>query len=177
MAQVHAPKSEIFDVAARTNTDPKGRVRRVEQYRETEFGLYMARPTPGRRQFHYIESWLLPGLGLRATDFWFNAGFEHDQDVYLDVVTIEQGGTTWRTTDLYLDIVVRYGRGLEVIDSDELLAASAAGLLTGPQARGALETAYTTVDALAHHDYDLNRWLDTLGMRLDWKRHHHASAE
>lgn len=171
MAEVHHPKNEIFDVAARTNTDPKGAVRAVDLFRETDFGLYMARPTPGRRQFHYIESWLLPSLGLRATDFWFNPGYERDQDIYLDVVTITRDGTSWYTTDLYLDIVLRRGSGLEVVDTDELLAATATGLLPQARAHEALETTYTTVGALARHDYDLRAWLATLGIRLTWSRH------
>ena len=48
----------------------------------------MARPTPGREQFHYLESWLLPSLGLRVSVFHFNPGHERDQDYYLDVGAI-----------------------------------------------------------------------------------------
>ena len=82
---IHPPKREMFDVLARTNTDPKGIVRDVDVYSVQPWGLYMARPTPGRAQFHYLESWLLPSLSLRATIFHFNAGYERDQDFYLDV--------------------------------------------------------------------------------------------
>ena len=60
-------------------------MRAVDVYTVTPWGLYMARPTPGRAQFHYLESWLLPSLGLRATVFHFNPGYERDQDFYLDV--------------------------------------------------------------------------------------------
>src|SRR5690606_10153043 len=63
---IHPPKHETFDLSARTNTDPKGIVRAVDEYRLMPWGLYMARPTPGRAQFHYLETWLLPSLGLRA---------------------------------------------------------------------------------------------------------------
>lgn len=171
MAEVHPPKTETFDVAARTNTDPKGVVREVDEYRERPHGLYVARATPGRRQFHYIESWLLPGLGLRATDFHFNPGYERAQDFYLDVVTVDRVATTWRTTDLYLDIAVRGGHGLDVIDTGELLEAVAAGHLSAAEAAHALETTYAAVDGLAHHDYDLNAWLATQQIRLTWQRH------
>lgn len=171
MAEVHPPKIETFDVAARTNTDPKGIVRKVDEYREHPHGLYMARATPGRRQFHYIESWLLPGLSLRATDFRFNPGYERDQDFYLDVVTVDRRETTWRTTDLYLDIAVRRGRGLDVIDTGELLDAVGAGHLSATQAAAALRTTYTAVDGLARHDYDLNAWLATQEVHLTWQRH------
>lgn len=167
----HAPKLETFDVVAGTNTDPKGILRDVEEYRVEPFGLYLARPTPGRRQFRYLESWLLPELDLRVTDFWFNPGHERDQDFYLDIVTAEVHGDTWRATDLYLDIVLRQHRGLTVLDTDELLGAVDAGLLPPAVAGRALEATYTTVDALARHDYDLAAWLATLGITLSWRRH------
>ena len=69
---MHPPKRETFDLVARSNTDPKGIVRAVDEYAVHPWGLYLARPTPGRAQFHYLESWLLPSLGLRATIFHFN---------------------------------------------------------------------------------------------------------
>ncbi|MBB2935349.1 hypothetical protein FHX82_002403 [Amycolatopsis bartoniae] len=168
---IHPPKIETFDVTAGTNTDPKGVVREVEEYRVEPFGLYLARPAPGRPQFHYLESWLLPGLGLRLTDFWFSPGHERDQDFYLDVVTVDRDGQTWRSTDWYLDIVLREGRGLDVLDTDELLAAAAAGLLGPADARRALETTYRAVDGLAAHGYKLRDWLSTLDIELAWRRH------
>ena len=171
MAEIHPPKIEIFDLAAGTNTDPKGIVRDVEEYRLEPFGLYLARPAPGRAQFHYLESWLLPGLGLRLTDFWFSDEHERDQDFYLDVVTVEQGATTWRTTDWYLDLIVREGRGLDVLDTDELIAACAANLIGPDDARRALEITYDTVDGLAAHGYKVRAWLSTMDIELSWKRH------
>ena len=127
---LHPPKRERFDVSAGVNIDPKGIARSVEEYRVEPFGLYMARPTPGRAQFHYLESWLLPDLGLRITDFWFSPGHERDQDFYLDVVTIDVHDDVWLTTDLYLDLAVRTGRSVTVLDTYELLEATTAGLLT-----------------------------------------------
>lgn len=171
MAEIHPPKIEIFDVAAGTNIDPKGIVREVEEYRVEEFGLYLARPAPGRAQFHYLESWLLPDLGLRLTDFWFSEGHERDQDFYLDVVTVERDGTTWRSIDWYLDIVVREGRGLEVLDTDELLAATSAGLLAPADAERALRISHATVEGLAAHGYKVADWLSTMDIELRWRRH------
>ena len=127
---IHAPKHETFDLAARTNTDPKGIVRAVDVYTVEPWGLYMARPTPGRAQFHYMESWLLPSLRLRATVFHFNPGHELDQDYYLDVGRYTPGATRWRAEDHYLDLIVRTGAGVELSDVDELLTAVRHGLLT-----------------------------------------------
>ncbi|WP_115944668.1 DUF402 domain-containing protein [Amycolatopsis thermalba] len=167
---IHPPKIETFDVANRTNTDPKGIARAVEEYRVEPFGLYLARPTPGRAQFHYLESWVLPGLGLRLTDYWFRPGHERDQDFYLDVVSVERDGATWRTTDWYLDLVVREGELADVLDTDELLAAARAGLLTAGEAERALEITFDAVNGLAAHGYRVGRWLATHDIHLTWRR-------
>jgi uncharacterized protein len=145
-SEPHRPKVETFDLSAMTNTDPKGIVRDVQDYRIEPFGLYMARHAPGRAQFHYLESWLLPELCLRITDFWFNPGYERDQDFYLDVVRIDVNGDRWQARDLYLDLVLRSGKDVAVLDTDELLAAIAAGYLSPAEATQALETAYATVE-------------------------------
>lgn len=167
--RIHPPKHEIFDVAARTNTDPKGIVRTVDQYTVAPWGLYMARPTPGRAQFHYIESWLLPSLSLRVTVFHFNPGHERDQDYYLDVGEYSVDGDRWHGVDHYLDLVVRNGRDVQIADVDELLAAVCAGLLNAETGERAIRIAVATVDALAAHGHDLNRWLTGNGMVLTWR--------
>jgi uncharacterized protein len=154
---------------ARTNTDPKGIVRAVDVYTVQPWGLYMARPTPGRAQFHYLESWLLPSLALRANVFHFNPGHERDQDYYLDVGHYTQDTTAWHAEDHYLDLVVRTGVGVDLTDVDELLTAVRHGLLTPETAEHALQTAVAAIDGLARHDYDLNRWLSGQGMALSWR--------
>jgi predicted RNA-binding protein associated with RNAse of E/G family len=166
---IHPPKHEIFDLTARTNTDPKGIVRAVDIYTVAPWGLYMARPAPGRAQFHYLESWLLPPLGLRVTVFHFNPGHERDQDFYLDVGEYTRGPRRWQSRDHYLDLVLRTGRDVQLADVDELAVALAEGLLTAEAGERAIRTAVTTVEALARHDYDLDRWLETNGMSLTWR--------
>ncbi|WP_203471412.1 DUF402 domain-containing protein [Mycolicibacterium chubuense] len=166
---MHPPKHETFDLAAHTNTDPKGVVRAVDVYTVQPWGLYMARPTPGRAQFHYLESWLLPALGLRITVFHFNPGHEREQDYYLDVGVYTAGPVCWHGEDHYLDLVLRTGRGVHVTDVDELFAAVRDGLLNAESGEHAVRTAVATVDALARHDYDLDRWLASIGITLTWR--------
>jgi uncharacterized protein len=166
---IHPPKHETFDLRARTNTDPKGIVRAVEDYIVQPWGLYLARPTPGRAQFHYLESWLLPSLGLRATVFHFNPGHERDLDYYLDVGEYTPGPAVWRSEDHYLDLEVRTGRGADLADVDELLDAVRHGLLAPAVAEQAVRRAVHAVDGLARNDYDLNTWLGGNGMRLVWR--------
>lgn len=144
-------------------------MRAVDVYTVEPWGLYMARPTPGRAQFHYLQSWLLPSLGLRATIFHFNPGHERDQDFYLDVGHYTPGETRWHSEDYYLDLVVRTGRGVELCDVDELLTAVRAGLLPQEAGEQAMQTAAAAIDGLARHDYDLDRWLTTKGMALSWR--------
>jgi uncharacterized protein len=166
---IHPPKREIFDVAAGTNTDPKGIVRDVDVYSVHPWGLYMARPTPGRAQFHYLESWLLPTLSLRVTIFHFNPGYERDQDFYLDVGPITVDGDVWRTEDHYLDLVLHTGAAVELIDVDELFEAARQGLVTPEAARTAVQTACAAIDGLARHGYHLGRWLADHEMVLTWR--------
>ena len=166
---IHPPKHETFDLLARTNTDPKGIVRDVDEYVVRPWGLYLARPTPGRVQFHYLESWLLPPLGLRATVFHYNPGHERDHDYYLDVGEYTPGQDIWHSEDHYLDIEVRTGSGALLADVDELLEAVRHGLLTPEVAERAVTRAVDAVDGLARHGYDLQRWLATKGMELGWR--------
>lgn len=156
-------------MVARTNTDPKGIVRAVDVYTVRPWGLYMARPTPGRTQFHYVESWLLPSLGLRASVFHFNQGYERDQDYYVDIGEYTPGATVWHSEDHYLDIVIRTGAGLELADVGELLDAVRHGLLAPEVAEQAVRRTVDTVESLSRHDYDLQRWLISNGMELKWR--------
>lgn len=167
---IHPPKIEIFDVAGMTNTDPKGFVRRVDEYRIEPFGLYMARRVVDHPRVSYFESWLLPEFGLRVSDWWWRPGQELDQDFYLDVVGIDIDGEKWTTTDLYLDLVVRTGRAVEVVDSDELLAAVKHGLLDETAAERALEIAYRAVAGIARCDYDVTAWMAEHQVHLTWRR-------
>jgi predicted RNA-binding protein associated with RNAse of E/G family len=144
-------------------------VRAVDVYTEQPWGLYLARPTPGREQFHYLESWLLPALGLRATIFHFNPGHERDQDYYLDVGRFTPSGNVWTSEDHYLDLVVRTGRDVALIDVDELMMAVQVGQLSAETADQAIQIATASVDGLASHGYDLDRWLATRGMVLTWR--------
>lgn len=144
-------------------------MRVVDEYAVHPWGLYLARPTPGRAQFHYLESWLLPSLGLRATVFHFNPGHERDQDYYLDVGEYRSGPTVWHSEDHYLDIAVRTGQHAELVDVDELFDAVRQGLLSAQVAEQAVRRAVRAVDGLARNGYDLSRWLSADGMNLTWR--------
>ena len=166
--RAHPPKHEAFDLDAMTNTDPKGFVRPVDEYRRAPWGLYMARPADHER-FHYLESWLLPALGLRATVFHFTPGHEQDQDHYVDIGEFTADGNVWRSEDHYLDLVVRTGRGTDLLDVDELLDARLAGLLDTRRAEAAVHRMAAAVDGIAAHGHDLLAWLSALGTPIAFR--------
>ena len=165
---MHPPKHETFDLRERTNTDPKGILRAVDQYTLQPWAL-PGPPTPGRAQFHYLESWLLPSLGLRASIFHFNPGYEREQDYYLDVGEYTPGAEQWTSEDHYLDLVVSTHIGVHLADVDELLDAVRHGLLTPEVGESAVRRAVAAVDGLARNGYDLNAWLAGEGMQLTWR--------
>jgi len=166
---LHPPKIETFDVAAGTNTDPKGFVRAVEVYREEPFGLYVSRPMVDHPTLTHLRSWLLPALGVRVTDFSWRPGHERQQDHYLDIVDITRDGTTWWTEDHYIDLVVHTGEHTEVLDLDEFAEAVAAGVLDARRAERALGTSHRTLAGLAGHGHDLDRWLAGHEVALTWE--------
>lgn len=168
MAHLHPPKVETFDVPARTNTDPKGFVRPVDEYRTEQFGLYLRRPMQDHPRVAWIESWLLPTLGLRVTDWGWRPGHERDQDFYLDIVDVDRDGDVWRTVDLYLDLVIRTGRDSKVLDLDEYVLAVADGLIDPATAERALAVSYRALAGLADHQHDLDSWLASVGVALTW---------
>jgi uncharacterized protein len=165
----HPPKVEVFDLVEMTNTDPKGHVRRVQTYRVESWGLYMSRPVVGHPELTHFESWLLPGLGLRVTRQSWTESAAKDYDFYVDLVRIDTGRQRWRTLDLYLDLLVRTGRGVEVLDTDELLAAVEAGLLDTAGAQSALTDTYRAVAGISAHGYDIQRWLASKRINLTWE--------
>lgn len=164
----HPPKRETFDLDAMTNTDPKGFVRPVDEYRREPWGLYMARPADHER-FRYLESWLLPALGLRVSVFHFTPGHEQEQDHYVDVGLFSDDGRVWRSEDHYLDLVVRTGCDTELLDVDELLDARLAGLLDAECAEDAVRRAVAAVDGIATHGHDLLAWLAAIGMPIAFR--------
>ena len=166
-ADLHPIKEETFDTTDRVNVDPKGYLREVDTFRVTDFGLYMARGANHPR-FGYLESWLLPGLGLRANVFHFREGVEEKQDFYFDVADIDVEGDVWHTRDLYVDLISVTGEPIDVQDIDELAAATSAGLITAEDAERAIDTTLTAVEGITRHQDDPMRWLRTLGIELTW---------
>ncbi|MDY5784816.1 MULTISPECIES: DUF402 domain-containing protein [unclassified Corynebacterium] len=166
-ADLHPVKQETFDTTSNTNTDPKGYQREVDTFRVTDFGLYMARGA-NHPKFGYLESWLLPDLGLRANIFHFREGVEEKQDFYFDVADIDVEGDVWHTRDLYVDLVSLTGNPIDVLDIDELAAATSAGLISAEEAEKAIDVTLNAVEGITRHQDNAMEWLRTLGIELTW---------
>ena len=164
---LHPVKQETFNTTDNINVDPKGFEREVDTYRVTDFGLYMARGANHPR-FGYLESWLLPDLGLRANIFHFREGVDVHQDFYIDVADIDVDGDVWTTRDLYVDLVSTSGEPVDVLDIDELAAATSNGLISAEEAERAMERTLTAVEGITRYGDDVMSWLRTLGMDLTW---------
>jgi predicted RNA-binding protein associated with RNAse of E/G family len=165
---IHPPKVDLLDVEAMTTTDHNGRVRPVDRYIVEPFGIYLARPVTDHPRMTYVQSWLLPEVGLQVSNWSFRPEPGRRPYVYLDVVDVERDRRIWRCTDNYLDIVVYPGERLDVLDTDELLAALDAGLIDAATAERALRVLYLAVEGLGRHHYALDAWLATLGVSLTW---------
>lgn len=166
----HPPKYEIFDVPAMTNTDNKGFVRPVLEYRETDYGLYMSR-TADHTRFSHLESWLLPALGLRANIFHFTEGYRAGQRLYLDVGRFHgpDAAGRWHAVDWYLDLIDVPPHHLRLIDVDELFDACSAGLVTVADAEAAVFAASRALGGAAEHGHRIQDWLDAqAGEPLAW---------
>ncbi|HAT1135994.1 TPA: DUF402 domain-containing protein [Corynebacterium striatum] len=166
-ADLHPVKQETFNTVSNVNVDPKGLLREVDTYRETDFGLYMARGANHPR-FGYLESWLLPKLGLRANIFHFREGVDARQDFYFDVADIDNTDGVWTARDLYVDLVSNTGEPIDVLDIDELAAATSAGLISAEEAERAMERTLTAVEGITRYGDDAMAWLRTLGIELSW---------
>ncbi|MDZ7913615.1 MAG: DUF402 domain-containing protein [Rhodococcus sp. (in: high G+C Gram-positive bacteria)] len=165
---IHRPKVETFDIAARTNVDPKGFIRPVEQYREEPWGLYMARHADHPR-FHYLESWIIPELGIRASILHFTPEHVRDWDYYVDIGDFTRSEQVWTSEDHYLDLIVQTGHSIELLDVDELLEANTAGILDPKTSERAMLNAARAIDGIAAHGHNLDAWLGSLGMPVTWR--------
>lgn len=167
--RVHPPKTERFDIGSMTNTDPKGFIRRVDDFQLTASGLYLARPVIDHPEFAYLQSWFLPDPNIRITIWDRHDGIQASYDRYIDIVEIDQFPTYWRTVDLYLDITVRTGVGLGVLDTDELTEALVSGLITPERSHRALMAAFTVVEGVTRHGHNVERWLHAINRPITWR--------
>ncbi|WP_405497735.1 hypothetical protein [Nocardia sp. NBC_00511] len=164
----HRPRLEYFNIADLSWTDYRGFLHPVERLHAEPWGLYVERTVDNPR-YHYIESWLLPELSLRATVYHLRPGHDRGQTYHLDIGEYGPCATKkWRAESHYLHVTARPGQVPELHGIDELLTAHAAGHFHTEHTHRAIERAAAVVDGIAGCDHDVDRWLLSRGVSLTW---------
>lgn len=190
--ETHPPKVETFHLAEMVNIDPKGFRREVDEYRLLGADCLYMRRGMDHPKFGYLESFLLPRLGLRVSIYHFRPGKKVEHVRYVDVVAIDRpDANTWRATDLYLDILEAPGSPAEspagtpaiaplpadapttilVEDVDELVAAHTQGLISDELTQFAIEAALSAQAVIAAHGDSIDAWLESLNLGGTWADH------
>ena len=161
----HPVKIERHDTVRYEHHTNTG-LRRVSTYREGPDFLYVARPFTQHPRIRHWQAYLLPELGVQLCRYDFHGNREHDY--YIDVATITRDAHIWTVRDYYLDITVWDGLAANILDTDELNAAHAEGLIGARDYAQAVAGAHGTLNALAAHGYRVNEWLASHGLHLSW---------
>jgi predicted RNA-binding protein associated with RNAse of E/G family len=118
-----------------------------------------------------LEAHVLPELGLRVVRFEHREALPPgDYDYYVDIVSVTEQGERWVVRDLYLDVLVFNEVRAKILDTDEYLAARAEGHMDAHEADEALLKLHDFLDGLARYGYSLERYLETQGVSLTWRR-------
>lgn len=165
MGEAEPVKTERHDVQARQHHTNTG-IRPVQTYREHPHGLLVARDFVAHPRIRHWQAHLLPRLGVVVCRYDFHGPREHDY--YIDVATITHAGDLWTVRDHYLDLLVHEGLTAEIVDTDELLAAHAAGYIGTPELHHAVATAHRVLAGLARARYSVEGWLGAEGVRVEW---------
>ncbi len=133
-------------------------------------GLHVTSPFPDNHPYWSSrEAWILPGLDIVISRFDPAGRSDRTPPLfYIDMASIETGSDTWTMRDLYLDVIVHADGRPELVDSDEYAEAVQEGHLTPDEQRRALLSAERVVNGLFAHGNNLQAWLASLGLHLDW---------
>ena len=97
---------------------------------------------------------------------------ENREDIYFDVadINVDEDGV-WTTRDLYVDLLWNDGEAVEVVDIDELAAATSAGLISAEEAERAIDATLVAVEGITRFGDSPMEWLKSKGISLDWATH------
>lgn len=176
--QAHPVKVERHDTQAGIHHTNTG-ARAVDLYREHAHELYVSRRFVAHPRISYWQAHLLPdslpgGLGIQLCQYDFHG--ERAHDFYIDVVSISRQDHVWTVRDHYLDLLVWNGLCAEIADTDELSAALEAGDILPPEFAAAVSGAHTVVNGLARHGYDVQAWLGSQELSLEWNLVVHSTG-
>ena len=131
--------------------------------------LHLTTPMPERFFWAEREAHILPSLDLVISRF---VSYGRSERIpprrYVDMAAIETGPQAWTVRDLYLDVEIRADGTPYLLDEDEYAEAVLEGHLTPDEQRRALLSAARVVNGLFAHGNDLDAWLASLGIHLEW---------
>lgn len=145
---------------------------RIDRLTLESAGLHVTSPFPDDHPYWSSrEAYILPTLDIVISRFDAQGRSERVPPIfYIDMASVEIGPETWTMRDLYLDVIVEPGGIPKLVDSDEYAEAVLEGHLTPEEQRRALLSAERVVNGLFAHGNDLQDWLASLSIRLDWWR-------
>lgn len=143
---------------------------RIDRLELEPAGLHVTSPFPDDHPYWGVrEAYILPALDIVISRFDPHGRSERVPPVfYIDMGSIEPGPELWTVRDLYLDVVVQTNGVPILVDGDEYTEAVLEGHLTPDEQRRALFSAARVVNGLFAHGNDLDAWLASLGIYLEW---------
>ena len=133
-------------------------------------GLHIISPFPDDHP-HWAkrEAYILPGQDIVVSRFDpTGRSLRVPPRYYIDMASVQPGPEVWSMRDLYLDVVVEADSTPKLVDGDEFVEAILEGHLTPDEQRRALLSAERVVNGLFAHRNDLDAWLASLDIHLDW---------
>ena len=166
---MHPVKVHTYNLKAMTHTISELGTFPIDRAEVTPHGLHYLRSMPGHPAIARQEVHLLPGLDLAVTHFTPLPGQPEHSRYYVDMALYERPADhLWILRDLYLDVIIGANGLPKLVDSDEYAAAIMEGHLTPDELTRAILSAERVLNGLFAHDNDLEAWLASLGVHLEW---------
>ena len=143
---------------------------RISRLELESCGLHVISPFPDDHAYWANrEAYILPGQDIVISRFDPTGRSERiSPRFYIDMAAVQPGSEVWTVRDLYLDVIVHADGTPELVDADEYAEAVLEGHLTPDEQRRALASAQRVVNGLFTYGNDLDAWLASLDIRLDW---------
>ncbi len=139
----------------------------VDEYRRSDHGLYVRRRFEGHPRIRAWEAHIVPDAHLQVCRYhphegrWWCA-------YYVDVVNVDDRGSTVHVTDLYLDVAVTHDGQVRILDTDEFVAAFDSGDIDRADLSTALGATHDLVNDLSANGNDLGACFERRGIGLQW---------
>ena len=167
---MHPVRVHTLNLTERSKLLDGSHFRQLTRLEHTSYGLHYANDVPDHPHLIHVETHLLPTLDLMVSHFTQRPDTPYPSRFYCDMASVQTGPEVWTMRDLYLDVSISKEGIPRLLDADEYAEAVLEGHLTPDEQRRALASAERVVNGLFAHGNDLDAWLTSLDIRLDWWR-------